>query len=857
MKVSRRSFLKGTAATGAAAAGARYLSGGPLEALASAEESALSTKEDFVPTVCWIGKQDCGIMARRVGGRVIKLEGLEGNPRNLGTLCPKGVGQITALYDPNRVTTPLVRTNKKGVSGEWRTASWDEAMTLVADKVKAAREKDPALVLWQKGRSKSKELYDDALTEALGCSKLGHGAYCSDAGYRAVEYTIGVKGVLHPDFRNTNYVLAWGYNFLNAGGNKLCWITWPRQVLEARERGMKMVVIDPRLRSVGPYADDWLPIKPGTDLALALGFANVLLADGTLDIDYLTAYTNAPYLVGEDGQFLKRKDTPLIWDANSKAAVAVDTAGVTPELEGDYAVDGVPVKTAFTLYKEHLAQYTPDWAAEITGLEAGDISRIARELAANALIGDTAKVGDLTLPHRPVSVMTYHAMQQELGFQATRAILQVFMLMGAVGAVGGVFADFSWKIDDKYAEWDAVEITDPPYGITMSGSKYFPISSANPSIVAEAVLDPAKWEVDPEKIPEVVIVHMANPALWPNAETQRKAYAKFPFVTVISPWVSETADLFADVVLPAATLEKYEGPIKPGDQYVDAISVRTPPMEPLGESKGEIDIYLDLTERVGVLYGEGGYLHYINEHLELPEEYALALEGERPTARDIFDRWSKAQGIAEGISYFETHGVKVKGPADMAAFYGYAVSPPFAGALHRFYGDALARYRATMQEKGADEAFWQDYTAYPTWRPLTKDASPADYDLDLISYKLVENKQNRSSGYLPFIHELTPRQRLDINPRTATERGVSDGQEVVVEAHNAVTGETASVTVNAHFTEAIRPDVVGMPHHFGLWAHPLAKGQGPSPNSLFPSGKGYVANTGDQTYLVKVRVSPA
>ena len=83
----------------------------------------------------------------------------------------------------------------------------------------------------------------------------------------------------------------------------------------------------------------------------------------------------------------------------------------------------------------------------------------------------------------------------------------------------------------------------------------------------------------------------------------------FDFVAVISPWMSETADLFADVVLPAATIEKYEGPISAGDGYIDAKALRLPPMEPLFESRGEIDIYIDLTEKMGLLHGEGGYLN--------------------------------------------------------------------------------------------------------------------------------------------------------------------------------------------------------------------------------------------------------
>ncbi len=868
MQLTRRTLLKGAgAAAGGALISTRFIPGGS-EAL-GAEEAAATGVEDWVPTACWIGKQDCGMLARRIDGRVVKFEGLPAHPRNLGTLCPKGMAQIVSVYDPNRLKVPLVRTNDKGQSGTWREASWDEALTLVADKIKEVRAEDPSQILWQKGRGKAKEFYDEAVVEALGATKLGHSAYCSDAGYRACEYTTGVEGVLHPDFRHTRYLLCWGWNVTGAGGNKLCWITWNRQLLEARERGMKMVVIDPRLRAAGPFADDWLPIRPATDLALALALQNALVELGYVDTEYLIKYTNAAFLVGEDGKFLRGADgREQLWSAG--LAYPYDAQIQSPALEGEVVVGGVKAKPVFQLLKEHLAKYTPEWAAEVTGLPAERIRQVAGELGENAMIGETIEVDGQTLPYRPVAAHAYHVTQQELGFQATRAMLGIFMLLGAVGAVGGQRIEVGkWKFDpDKWTKWDEIEIGDPPYGYTLSKSKFFPINTGSPSVVAKVALDPEKYGV--EKLPRLAIVHMTNPLLaYPDQALTRELYKRFEMVAVLSPWLSETADHYADVVLPTATIEKYEGPIGATDQYVDAVALRTPPMEPLYDSRGEIDIYLDLMERAGVLFGEHGYLFYLNEHLKLveivevdeeteeviPGPYALPLD-QKPTVRDIFDRWAKGQGIEEGVAYFEQHGVKVKGPFKVTDFYGAAMDPPFGGVRHRLYGESLLRYRETMQEKGADEIYWQDYTPLPTWRPPTMDSSPPEYDLYLISYKLIEHKQSRSS-FVPLLAELGQGQGLFINPAAARTRGIEDGDEVWVESNNAVTGETRKVRVPARFTETIRPDTVGMPHHFGNWTHPWGKGQGPSPNEILFSGEGYVANTSDQSFHVKVRVFKA
>jgi anaerobic selenocysteine-containing dehydrogenase len=852
MRLTRRGLLAGSAAAGGVLA-VRQALPGPLHTLvAGAPTPAASAEEQWIPTLCWIGKQDCGILARRIGGRVVKLEGHPAHPRNRGTLCPKGVAQIMALYDPNRVKAPLVRINEKGVPGRWRAVSWDEATDLVAARIKEVRAKNPRLLLWQKGRSKAEAFYDEAFVKATGALKMGHGAYCSDAGYRACEYTIGPTGVLHPDFRHTRFLLAWGWNLTNAGGNKLCWITYPQQLLAARERGLKIVVIDPRLRGAGPFADEWLPIRPATDLALALAFCHVLIRQGTIDRQYLTRYTNAPFLVKDDGYFLRVDGKEQVWDERAGRPRPADAPGVAPALDGEFVAAGVRVKTAFRLLREHVARCTPQWAAEICGVPADQIVRVATELGEQARIGSTVVVDGLTLPYRPVAIHAYHVAQQELGFQAVRAMLLVMMLVGSIEAVGGQRIDFTWKVHKNFAALDQITIKDPPYDVMLAGSPYFPINSGLPGMAAKVMADPRRYGV--QEIPELLIVHMTNPMVaYADSPALAAALEKFKFVAVIDPWLSRTADLFADVVLPAATLEKYEGPSKVTDQYMDAVTLRVPPMAPLYQSRGEIEIYLDLCEKAGVLYGPGGYLDHLNQALHLEGPHRLPLD-RKPTAREILDRWAKAAGIPDGVAHFERKGIEVKGPVPASKYYGAAATPPFDGVRHRLYGESLLRYRDQMKARGVAELYWRDYTPLPTWRRPTMDGSPPQYDLYLISYKLIEFKQSRTSQ-VPLLAELAPRQWLDINPTTARARGIADGDAVWVESHHALTGETRRVKVTARYRRGIRPDVVGMPHHFGEIArHPWAAGQGPTPNTLFFTGEGYVANTQDQAFHVKVRV---
>ncbi|MDK1039141.1 MAG: molybdopterin-dependent oxidoreductase [Actinomycetota bacterium] len=862
-EITRRTFVKGSAvAVGGTAIASKFLFGG-LETVQQTNTllMAQQIQEDFVNTTCWIGKQDCGIVARRVNGRLVSLEGLEAHPKNRGTLCPKGTAQIAAVYDPQRIKTPLIRTNGKGGPGEFRAASWDEALDLVASKTKAVLEEDPKLLLWQKGRSKAKVFYDTAFVKATGATKLGHGAYCSDTGYRAAEYTLGPHGVLHPDFKYTRYLLSWGWNITAAGGNKTCWITWPQQMVEAREKnGLKIIQIDPRLRPAGHFADRWLPIRPSTDLAFALALCRELITLGFVDEPYLKAYTNSAHLVGPDGLIL-RGDLPadaeegaeapaLVWDQASGQAVPHDEAA-DPALTGKYDVDGVAAKPAFQLFVENVEPYTPEWAAEICGLTADSIRKVAAEFGENANIGATIVVDGVEVPYRPVAIMAYHMAQQELGFQALRAMIMVSMLVGSPGAVGGQLVDFTWKIHKNYAKFGNLTVNEGPYDFTLAKSKFFPINSGFPGIVAKVMQDPAKYEV--EKLPKVAILHHVNPlTAFPSQKDFLDTYGKFEFVAVLSPWLSETADYFADVVLPTATMEKYEGPMSASDQYIDGKTLRLPVMDPLFESRGEIDIYIDLCERLGVLYGEGGYIDQINKNLPLKDEFALPLD-QVPEVRDIFDRWSRMEGLEGGIEYFERNGVWVKGPLPATKRYGYVTDPPFGGALHRLYGESLLVAQKKQRELGADKIYWQDYTALPTWRTPTMESSPPEYDLTLISYKLIEQKQSRTS-MIPLLTELSGIQRLDMNPETASKLGIEEGDDVIVESHNAVTGETRQLRTVVALTSGFRPDVVGMPHHFGGWSPDRNKGLGPSPNEIYYTGEGYMVCTADQSFHVKVRV---
>ncbi|GBD03242.1 Polysulfide reductase chain A [bacterium HR19] len=885
--------------------------------------------EEFISSTCWIGKQDCSLFYRvvtqKVNGkeikRVVKADGLvinkqtgeieflpdkiwKGdpnllyNPRNRGTLCPKGVGaNITALYAPNRIKYPLKRINAKGQKGRFVRISWDEALKTIADRLNEAKAKGE-YVLWQKGRSKSGELYDTAFPNALKkvghkVYKIGHGAFCSDAGYRATEYTIGQSAVVNPDFKYTEYIINVGTGFVsNSGGNRLCFITWPQMFIDARARGQikKLVTLDPQRRNDGPYSDEWIPIKPGTDLAFFLGIAHYLLKNRLIDREYLKKYTNAPFLVITERNHKKQyyfvKDAngkAQVYDKNTGQIVPFDQDGIDPLLFTDEVSwnrkvkvnsggvldatgEEVEVKPAIEVFYDILKEkgWTADWADKTCDIPALTTARIARELWEHSGIkeGRTVTIGDKTFPLRPVSCMFYHTAQVEHGFQLTRAILLVYMLLGAVGVPGGVLSEPGKdKPHPNFESFGKMDIKTPPYDFTLSSSKYFPITTPNPSFLARVLIDPARYEVDESKLPKVMFVHMFHHGrATPDIPTVIKGYSKVDFIVFLTPWLGEGAQLLADIILPVATIEKYEGPLSEMTVYETGKTLRIPPVPPLWESKGEIDIYLDIAEAGGFLKE---YIEEINTALNLGS-YALDTS-RKPTSEEIFDRWAKSIGKS-GIDYFKKYGVTEVDKLPPEKVYPIAWSF-WKGERMRFWGESLKKAQDKMKELGLDENKWiyvKDYFPVPLWREPTMEKAPGEYNFYFVNAKKIEYKQTRTA-WIPIFGDIAPWQGDPENPTTgqvilinskvAKELGINTGDEVYVESYNPMTGERRWVKMRANLVEYIRPDVVISFHHLGAWAD--MKPRGPSPNEIFYASEGFVAMTQDSSFQVKVKIYKA
>jgi len=323
--ISRRDFLKlGTAAVSALAVGQMLP---PRVAQAAREAGHLNADGDgYVPSMCEMCVWRCGLLAKVKGNRVVKLEGNPDHPHSRGKLCPRGQSGLMNTYDPDRVLTPLIRVGERG-EGLFRPASWDEALDLVASNMSKIKDTyGPEAMVFSSTHNLSQPLFENLLY-AFGSPNYGtQRSLCFNAMIVSNLMTYGMEepGRIYDD--ELQYILLTGRNLLEAISN-----SETQDLSIAIDRGAKVVYLDPRYTKTASKATEWLPIKPGMDLAFHLALLNVIIRENLYNSDFVEKYT-----LGLD-----------------------------------------------KLQKE-VSRYTPEWAAPLTGIPAETITRIAHELAAAA-----------------------------------------------------------------------------------------------------------------------------------------------------------------------------------------------------------------------------------------------------------------------------------------------------------------------------------------------------------------------------------------------------------------------------------------------------------------------------------------
>ncbi len=585
------------------------------------------------------------------------IQGNRNHIVNQGVLCAKGSAGIMKQYSKAKLQHPMIRRpgTERG-EGVYDPISWDDALDLLTKRLAHIRATDPKKLAFFTGRDQMQALTGLWAQQFGTPNWAAHGGFCSvnmaAAGLYSIGYSFWEFGA--PDWDRAKYFVLWGVaedhssNPIKIGLDKL------------KSRGAKFVSVNPVRTGYSAIADEWVPIRPGTDGLLALAIVHELLNNDWIDQEYLTRYTNSPWLVidapgtSQDGLFLRDAEgKPLVWDQNSQSPMRMEK-GVAPALvwSGAARVPGQAdatqaVRTVFSLIAERYTSkdYAPESVASRCGVSAEQIRRIAAEIAQVAFKETIELPCEWTdiygnvhdkVVGRPVAFYAMRGISAHAnGFQTCRSLHLIQMLIGALDGPGNFRskAPFPRPIPPAQLPENDAGLINAPNTALSKTPLGFPTRPEELALDAHGNalrLDKAySWEAplashgmmhaviknavegDPYEI-DTLILFMANMA-WNSAmntaETQGMLKAKdeagnhkIPFLVVADAFDSEMVR-FADLVLPDTTyLERYDAisfldrPISEPDAAADAIRHPILPLD--RDVRPWQDVLVDLATRL-------------------------------------------------------------------------------------------------------------------------------------------------------------------------------------------------------------------------------------------------------------------
>ena len=637
-------------------------------------ETSPKVSDEIKKTTCYMCACRCGINVHLKDGKVAYIEGNKDHPVNQGVLCAKGSAGIMQVNAPSRLDAPLMRVGPRG-SGEFKKISWEEALDLAVEWLNPLKKEAPEKLAFFTGRDQSQS-FTSYFAQMFGTPNYAaHGGFCSVNMATAGIYTMG--GAFwefgQPDWDYTKLFILFGVaedhdsNPIKMGIGKI------------KERGAKIVGVNPIRTGYNAVADEWLGITPGTDGLLILSLINILIKAGKIDLDYLAKYTNAPvFLDPENGLILKDKnDKPLVKDRITGKVCAFDTKGIQPDLNATYRVRGATSTTVFhkIITKYLSSEYEPEKVEKICGISAKKIRALANEIAKVAFEEEFELPIEWTdfrgekhksMKGRPVS---FHSMRgvsaHSNGFQTCRALHMLQILLGTVEVPGG------FRFKPPYPKPSSIHpkphfkvtpnapLDGPHLGFVHGPEDLALDDQGNPVRIDKAF----SWENpmsahglmhmvisnayagDPYKI-DTLFMYMANMS-WNSSmntsgvmemltEKDNKGDYIIPRIIYSDAYSSEMV-AYADLILPDTTyLERHDcislldRPISEADGAADAI--RWPVIEPDRDVRGFQSVLVDLGARLelpGFINEDGSpkyrdYADYIVNHLRKPDIGPLA-----------------------------------------------------------------------------------------------------------------------------------------------------------------------------------------------------------------------------------------
>ena len=718
--LSRRTFLKATGALGATLALAESQAGLLRKSVALASAPLAEEAEEIISTFCHgcgPARTNCSVLCHMKNGKWVRVEGNPDRPgQNNGSLCAKGNTGMQLLYSPIRLKYPMKRVGEKG-EGKFERITWDEALDTIAAKIKeAAANYGPESygVLSPQYHAVTAQLGRRFL-HVHGSPNYLHSAICANQRGATHKCTLWNAKATPGQLDKTKLYVLWGYNCENSATN----LGKPSEILDAIAKGMKLIDIRPMMNPLGAKADIWLGIRPGTDCALALAFLNVIITEKLYDFDFVAQWC--------------------------------------------YGFDKLA---------EHVQQYTPEWAAPITGIPAERITEVARMIATIKPMGMVMGngLGD----------------QQNDGNAEIMAMDLICGITGNLDVPGGGGA--SWSVGPSLIKTGRIStLADrvTPDRVDKLVAPEFPrwyqrlnMMSGTQSAYYKSLMSVLSEDPYPIRVLNGMNSNPLSATRDPVKVAEALKKLDFYFATDIywGPHVD-----YADIVLPACT--GYEQSDSFGVKNVAEgtwIGIFNKIAEPLGESRSDWQIYLDLAVKMG--YGDDFWNGDMDACLaELLEPSGITLEELRNSPRGIF---VKRTAPRPAEPEYRQYAKLFEGlPHGKLPCYN-----EYQGGKSNNYETGTLPYLPIY--KGPPEGIAET-------PELTE-----EYPLAISDVHAHRLSNHSYYNDLPYLRELGPYPWVRINPATAKKYGISDGDWMKVESPHGW------VKMTAVYFEGIAPEVL-------------------------------------------------
>jgi len=855
--INRRRFLKTAAAIGGAALGtavgaatAGIVRGadGPAPGSPDLEARFGRGAGEWIPSCCNACGGQCGIFVHVIDGRAVKIEPNDWNPNNYAnistdfydgytvergvedgaSICPKGNAGIATLYDPDRVQRPLKRMNpQKGrdVDPGWQEISWDQAVEEIAAKLRAIRDAGaPEKLLWWSEDHSFTHPQQDFCALFGTPNYSNHSNLCDVSRKASYRMVMGDERPL-ADFIQSKYIMLFGWNPTSA----IKWVHLPRVITQARERGARMVVVDPYLSDTAAKADEWVPIRPGTDGALALALAHVIVRDKLYDEAFVQDWTSG---FDEFAGLVANRTPQWAESITSVPAATIERLGQQLGMARPALVDvwsgpgqhsnGVQGGRAIALLNALVGTFDRPGGMMIPDKRGSKWSQATPEKAIEAKRFDGLedfpwghssgvygrgfqRLLDGNGPYQPtigMCVFQNLVMSGPGSAKVEEALkkLETFIVVDTHVSETALLADYlipgthyleRYDLNSHWVTWSALGLRQPVVGGTSQAPAKFTFRGGIFGQMAEYEFVAALGR-------ELGLKDKSGKEFFRTGASSGQP------VDNLTAWYEEQLSNELKTGAPGVTLDEMRK--LPGAVWVDskkgtAYEKYNSPLKSslVIDPDGKVyDKPADDPKRKQVGVIEGSTL------VDKP-----AAEGGQPIGRII------------GEQVYYTDGDRIldgpKLPGKKPKQIGYALggSDPRRG----FFTNSGKVEFADAKYAEKKDATGQAVDAVPDYRPRAWQPD-ADFPLYLVNWKEASHTHTRSFNN-PLLLAIKGDNPLVIHPATAERYAIADGDEVVVESPYASTRAKAKVTTRIH------PEVVGAQHGFGHWASGrLAKGRG-------------------------------